>query len=184
MAVIRPLMESDTVREWPARTDQVGGSFGLITRERAVLSRWVELSSMERADWRMGSWAAQPYRKTNEDTIMNRRHYFNILFFCSQDECWSNNRYMSMIMTNTVVHTTIPRCWFGQERWQTLGWRQMLSGFPQLRLVGPWRLCICFCSPLRNPHLKPTKGEMSPINGPISITIDIKIIPIYAGHAS
>lgn len=36
-----------------------------------------------------------------------------------------------------------------------------MSGFPQLRLVGPWRLCICFCSPLRNPHLKPTKGDES-----------------------
>lgn len=50
MAVIRPLMESDTVREWPARTDQVGGSLGLMTSERAVFSRWVELSSMEQAD--------------------------------------------------------------------------------------------------------------------------------------
>lgn len=48
-------MESETMREWPARTDQVGGSLGLITNERAVFSRWVELSSMERADWRMGS---------------------------------------------------------------------------------------------------------------------------------
>lgn len=55
MAVMRPLMESDTVREWPARTDQVGGSLGLITSERAVFNRWVELSSMARADWRMGS---------------------------------------------------------------------------------------------------------------------------------
>lgn len=50
MAVIRPLMESDTVREWPARTDHVGGSLGLMTSERAVFSRWVELSSMEQAD--------------------------------------------------------------------------------------------------------------------------------------
>lgn len=48
--MIRPLMESDTVREWPARTDHVGGSLGLMTSERAVFSRWVELSSMEQAD--------------------------------------------------------------------------------------------------------------------------------------
>lgn len=65
MAVMRLLMESDTVRECPARTDQVGGSLGLITNERAVLSRWVELSSMERAEWRMGSCAAEPYGNTN-----------------------------------------------------------------------------------------------------------------------
>lgn len=67
MAVMRLLMESDTVREWPARTDQVGGSLGLMTSERAVLSRWVELSSMEHADWRMGSWAAQPYNKNTSN---------------------------------------------------------------------------------------------------------------------
>ena len=55
IAVMRLLMESDTVREWPARPDQVGGSLGLITNERAVFSRWVELSNMERADWMIGS---------------------------------------------------------------------------------------------------------------------------------
>lgn len=61
MAVMRPLMESDTVREWPASTDQVGGSLGLRMSERAVSSRWVELSSMERAERRIGSWAAEPW---------------------------------------------------------------------------------------------------------------------------
>ena len=55
MAVMRLLMESDTVREWPARMDQVGGSFGLMTRERAVSSNWVELSSIDRAERRIGS---------------------------------------------------------------------------------------------------------------------------------
>lgn len=39
MEVMRLLMESDTVLEWPARTDQVGGSFGLRTSERAVSRR-------------------------------------------------------------------------------------------------------------------------------------------------
>lgn len=53
-------MESDTVREWPARMDQVGGSLGLMMRERAVSNRWVELSSIERAERRIGSWAAEP----------------------------------------------------------------------------------------------------------------------------
>jgi len=60
MEVMRALMESDTVREWPASTDQVGGSLGLMTNERAVCNRWVELPSMERADRTIGSWAAQP----------------------------------------------------------------------------------------------------------------------------
>lgn len=61
MDVMRLLMESDTVREWPARMDQVGGSLGLRMRERAVSNKWVELSSMERAERRIGSWAAEPW---------------------------------------------------------------------------------------------------------------------------
>lgn len=48
-------MESDTVREWPARTDHVGGSLGLRMRERALFRSWVELSSMDRAERRIGS---------------------------------------------------------------------------------------------------------------------------------
>lgn len=60
MAVMRLLMESDTVRENPASKDHVGGSLGFITNERAVFKSWVELSSMERADWTIGSWAAEP----------------------------------------------------------------------------------------------------------------------------
>lgn len=55
MAVMRLLMESETVREWLAKMDQVGGSFGLMTNDRAVLRSSVELSSMARADWMMGS---------------------------------------------------------------------------------------------------------------------------------
>lgn len=39
MEVIRLLMESETVLEWPARMDQLGGSLGLRTSERAVSIR-------------------------------------------------------------------------------------------------------------------------------------------------
>lgn len=39
MEVMRLLMESETVREWPASIDQVGGSLGLSTSERAVSRR-------------------------------------------------------------------------------------------------------------------------------------------------
>lgn len=39
MEVIRLLMESETVLEWPASMDQVGGSLGLRTSERAVSKR-------------------------------------------------------------------------------------------------------------------------------------------------
>lgn len=54
-------MESETVRECPARMDQVGGSLGLMMSERAVSRSRVELSSMERAERTMGSWAAEPW---------------------------------------------------------------------------------------------------------------------------
>lgn len=37
--VMRLLMESETVLEWPASMDQVGGSLGLRTSERAVSRR-------------------------------------------------------------------------------------------------------------------------------------------------
>lgn len=39
MEVMRLLMESETVREWPASIDQVGGSLGFRTSERAVSKR-------------------------------------------------------------------------------------------------------------------------------------------------
>lgn len=39
MEVMRLLMESETVLEWPASMDQVGGSLGLRTNERAVSKR-------------------------------------------------------------------------------------------------------------------------------------------------
>lgn len=58
--VMRLLMESDTVWECPASTDQVGGSFGLMARERAVRMRYDELSSIVLADTRMGSCAWEP----------------------------------------------------------------------------------------------------------------------------
>lgn len=64
MEVMRLLMESETVLEWPASIDQVGGSLGLRTSDRAVSNRYVELSSMARAERTMGSWAAEPCENT------------------------------------------------------------------------------------------------------------------------
>lgn len=55
--VMRLLMESDTVWECPASTDQVGGSLGLMASERAVRMRYDELSSMVLAETRIGSCA-------------------------------------------------------------------------------------------------------------------------------
>lgn len=57
---MRLFIESETVREWLASNDHVGGSLGFITKDRAVFKRCVELSSMERADWMIGSCAAEP----------------------------------------------------------------------------------------------------------------------------
>lgn len=120
MAVMRLLMESDTMREWPARTDQVGGSLGLITSERAVLIRWVELSSMERADWRIGSWAAQPYRTTkvnfsqNEDTcafIITSR------FFCSWPWTLQTLLFTWLYLAADLSGDT-GKLWVGSERRQ------------------------------------------------------------------
>lgn len=58
--VIRLLIESETVWEWPASTDHVGGSFGLIAKERAVLINKDELSSIVLAEIRIGSCALDP----------------------------------------------------------------------------------------------------------------------------
>lgn len=60
MLVISFLMESETVREWPASTDHCGGSLGLTARERAVWMRPAELSSMVLAEMTMGSMALRP----------------------------------------------------------------------------------------------------------------------------
>lgn len=60
MLVISFLMESETVREWPASTDHCGGSLGLTARERAVWIRPAELSSMVLAEMTMGSMALRP----------------------------------------------------------------------------------------------------------------------------
>lgn len=60
MLVISFLMESETVREWPASTDHCGGSLGLTARERAVWMRPAELSSMVLAEETMGSMALRP----------------------------------------------------------------------------------------------------------------------------
>lgn len=62
--VMRLLMESDTVWECPASTDQVGGSLGLMARERAVRMRYDELSSMVLAETRIGSCAWEPWKQT------------------------------------------------------------------------------------------------------------------------
>lgn len=64
--VMRLLMESDTVWECPASTDQVGGSLGLMARERAVRMRYDELSSMVLAETRIGSCAWEPWDQTAE----------------------------------------------------------------------------------------------------------------------
>jgi len=58
--VIRLLIESETVWECPASTDHVGGSFGLIARERAVLINKDELSNIVLAETRIGSCARDP----------------------------------------------------------------------------------------------------------------------------
>lgn len=60
MLVMSFLMESDTVLEYPASTDHLGGSLGLTARERAVWIRPVELSSIVFAAATMGSMAAWP----------------------------------------------------------------------------------------------------------------------------
>lgn len=60
MLVINFLMESETVREWPASTDHCGGSLGLTARERAVWMRPAELSSMVLAEVTIGSMALRP----------------------------------------------------------------------------------------------------------------------------
>lgn len=77
IAVMRLFIESDTMREWLASNDHVGGSLGFITNDRAVFKRWVELSSMERADWMIGSWAAEPL------LIEKHKLTIKIEFLCS-----------------------------------------------------------------------------------------------------
>lgn len=64
--VMRLLIESDTVWECPASTDQVGGSLGLMASERAVRMRYDELSSMVLAETRIGSCAWEPWEQTAE----------------------------------------------------------------------------------------------------------------------
>lgn len=69
MEVMRLLMDSDTVCECPARMDQVGGSFGLMASERAVLINEAELSNMVLAEVRMGSCAREPWEITQREDI-------------------------------------------------------------------------------------------------------------------
>lgn len=54
------MIESETVWECPASTDHVGGSLGLIARERAVLINKDELSNIVLAETRIGSCARDP----------------------------------------------------------------------------------------------------------------------------
>ena len=61
MLVMSFLMESETVREWPASTDQRGGSRGLTARARAVWIRPPALSNIVLAEITMGSMAARPW---------------------------------------------------------------------------------------------------------------------------
>lgn len=60
MLVISFLMESETVREWPANTDQRGGSRGLTASARAVWMSPPALSSIVLAEITIGSMAARP----------------------------------------------------------------------------------------------------------------------------
>ena len=53
-------MESETVREWPASTDQRGGSRGLTANARAVWMSPPALSNIVLAEITMGSMAALP----------------------------------------------------------------------------------------------------------------------------
>ena len=75
MDVMRLLIESDTVWECPASTDQVGGSLGLMASERAVRMRYDELSSIVLAETRIGSCAWEPWDQTAEDK--GRAHRLN-----------------------------------------------------------------------------------------------------------
>jgi hypothetical protein len=61
MLVMSFLMESETVREWPASTDQRGGSRGLTARARAVWISPPALSNIVLAEITMGSMAARPW---------------------------------------------------------------------------------------------------------------------------
>lgn len=64
--VMRLFIESETVWECPASTDQVVGSLGLMASERAVRMRYDELSSMVLADTRIGSCAWEPWDQRAE----------------------------------------------------------------------------------------------------------------------
>lgn len=66
MLVISFLMESETVREWPASTDQRGGSRGLTARARAVWISPPALSNIVLAEITMGSMAARPWREKRQ----------------------------------------------------------------------------------------------------------------------
>ena len=72
MDVMRLLIESDTVWECPASTDQVGGCLGLMASERAVRMRYDELSSIVLAETRIGSCAWEPWNQTVE--VKHRAH--------------------------------------------------------------------------------------------------------------
>lgn len=68
MLVMSFLMESETVREWPASTDQRGGSRGLTARARAVWIRPPALSNIVLAEITMGSMAARPWGERRQGT--------------------------------------------------------------------------------------------------------------------
>lgn len=77
--VMRLLMESDTVWECPASTDHVGGSLGLMAKERAVRMRYDELSSMVLAETRIGSCAWEPWDQTAEGSRAGLTDWVNEL---------------------------------------------------------------------------------------------------------
>lgn len=76
--MIRLLIESETVWECPASTDHIGGSFGLIARERAVLINKDELSNIVLAETRIGSCARDPCDQKAKDHKEHLYHYSHL----------------------------------------------------------------------------------------------------------
>lgn len=70
MLVISFLMESETVREWPASTDQRGGSRGLTARARAVWISPPALSNIVLAEITMGSMVARPWERGGREVSL------------------------------------------------------------------------------------------------------------------
>lgn len=88
--MIRLFIESETVWECPASTDHVGGSFGLIARERAVLINKEELSNIVLAETRIGSCARDPYDQKAKD---HKEHLYHYLSLSTRSDTEKNKRF-------------------------------------------------------------------------------------------